>query len=361
MDRSSSTDPMLTTSTLSSLLRVTPDCPRRGRVGTLVALLVATQLTVAPPPVAHAQEASDANALIDQGVERRRAGDDEAALELFTRAWEASRAPRARAQMALVEQALGHFVDAEAHLLEALAVTDDPWIVLRRADLALALEAIQLRLGYLEVRGGIEGADVRLDGRSIGTLPLDEPIRLPAGSYRMEVIARQHYPFARQITIVPEGTTRETVVLTQTPLAPPSEGTAVPHSPLGTTDDESGGSARPVLGAALLGGGGVMLVTSAVTFALRQRRATDYNSDDCLVGGATRGETCGGLYDGALRAQRASAATLSLGVGLAVAGSLMFILGSEPPDESATPAATVQVACGASFGANWGAQCRLRF
>ncbi len=330
-------------------------------MGMGVALLAVTLLLLVRPAVAHAQDTAEANALIDQGVERRRAGDDEGALELFTRAWEAGHAPRARAQMALVEQALGHFVDAEAHLLEALAVTEDEWIVLRRADLALALEAIQLRLGYLEVRGGIEGADLRLDGRSVGTLPLDQPIRLAAGSYRMEVIARQHYPFARQITIVPEGTTRETVVLTPTPTAPASEGEDHRPEPLRETDDQTVDSTRSILGASLLGGGGAMLVTSAITFGLRQRRATDYNSDDCLVGGATRGETCSGLYDGALRAQRASAATLALGVALAVSGTLMFVLGPDAPEDSATRTATVQVACGASFGADWGAQCRLRF
>lgn len=347
--------------------RVVTRSPSRSqtlRNGVLAALFVAVSVPLASPTGVRAQAASDANALVDQGVERRRAGDDEGALVLFTRAWEAGHAPRARAQMALVEQALGHFVDAEAHLLEALAVVDDEWIQLRRADLALALEAIQLRLGYLEVRGGIDGADLRLDGRSVGTLPLDAPIRLAAGSYRMEVIARQHYPFTRQIVIVPEGTTRETVAITPTPSAPASEADPTARSPLRAPeapDDEPGASTRTILGAALLGGGGVALATSAVMFGLRQRRATDFNSDACLVGDATRGETCGGLYDDTLRAQRASAATLGVGAALALAGTLVFVLGPQASDESATSTATRQVACGASFGADWGAQCRLRF
>lgn len=325
--------------------------------GTLASLIVAALLACASPLVVHAQPQSEVNALIDQGVERRRAGDDEGALELFTRAWDAGHTPRARAQMALVEQALGSFVDAETHMLEALAVRSNEWIATRRADLELALEAIQLRLGYLEVRGGIAGADLRLDGRSVGTLPLGHRIRLAAGSYRMEVVARQHYPFARHITIAPEGTTRETVVLTRTPTAPGSEADGGSGEPRRRV----GGRLRPIVGASFLVGGGVMLATSAITFTLRQRRANDYNSDDCLVGGATRGETCGGLYDGALRAQRASAATLSLGVAFALAGTLMFVVGPRETDESVTRTATVQVACGASFGADWGARCRLRF
>jgi len=325
-------------------------------MGAAVSLVVAVALAVGWPAVVNAQETPDGNALIDHGVERRRAGDDLGALALFTRAWETGREPRARAQMALAEQALGHFVDAEAHLIEALAANQDEWIVARRADLLLALEALQRRLGYFEIRGGIAGADLRIDRRSVGTLPIEQPIRIAAGSYRMEVVARGHYTVARQITIVPGGTTRETVVLTRTPVAAPSE-----------SDDETRGvgetgrDVRAIVGASLLGAGGVMLGTSAVMFGMRQHRANSYNSDACLVGSATRGETCGDLYDDTLRAQRASAVTLALGVALAGAGTLMFAIGHDATEDSASRTSAVRVACGASFGASWGAQCRLQF
>jgi hypothetical protein len=352
---------MRTTQLAPSFLDLTFPRSHRLRFERLVPVLVGALVMVVWPAAGKAQDAADPNALIDQGVELRRAGDDEGALELFAQAWDAGHTPRARAQMALVEQALGHYVDAETHLLEALAVIDDPWIVLRRTDLAVALAAIQLRLGYLEVRGGVVGAEVRLDGRSVGTLPLDQPLRLAAGSYRMEVIAREHYPVSRQVTVVAEGTTRETIVMNATPPAPETVTVVTPRQPPPRSDVGSSGSVHPALGATLLGGSGVMLATSAITFGLRQRRATDYNSDDCLVEGETRGETCGSLYAGAVRAQRASATTLALGVGFAVAGTLMFILDPEANEDSAPPTAAVEVACGASFGAEWGAQCRLRF
>lgn len=328
-------------------------------------------MAAAWPLVAQAQSAADADALIDRGVERRRAGDDAGALELFASAWEAGHTPRARAQMALAEQALGHFVDAEAHLLEALAATDDEWITLRREDLGRALEAIQLRLGYLEVRGGVEGADLRLDGRSVGTLPIDAPIRLAAGSYRLEVVMRGHYPFTRVVTIVPEGTTRETVVLAATPDAPASQaGAGDPVRDAQSPRDGAGeprGRGRTAAGVSLLVGAGALLATSAVMFGVRQHRANRYNSDACLVGSATRGETCGALYDDTLRAQRASGVSLGVGVALAAAGTLMFVVGGDDDDDQASAvdagsrAGAVQVACGASLGAQWGGQCRLRF
>jgi len=61
------------------------------------------------------------NAQISRGVALRRQGRDASALEVFQSAWRSSRAPRALAQVALAEQALGRWVAAEAHLVEALA------------------------------------------------------------------------------------------------------------------------------------------------------------------------------------------------------------------------------------------------
>src|SRR5262245_7061850 len=67
-----------------------------------------------------ADKGGEVEALIKSGVSLREQGKDEAALREFQRAHELSRAPRALAQIALAEQALGRWIDAEAHLEEAL-------------------------------------------------------------------------------------------------------------------------------------------------------------------------------------------------------------------------------------------------
>src|SRR6266705_1743487 len=90
------------------------------------ALVLAPLLAVliVPAPA----RADDADALIKQGVELRRAGNDQQALERFRRAYDLAPTPRALAQMGLAEQALARWVDGEAHLAKALIAPQDAWI-----------------------------------------------------------------------------------------------------------------------------------------------------------------------------------------------------------------------------------------
>ncbi len=97
--------------------------------------------------------ADDVDAIISRGVELSRQGRDADALLEFQRAVRLRDTPRARAQTALAEQALGLWVAAEADLLDALVHKNDPWIEKNRATLGAALVTIQSHLGSLEVVG----------------------------------------------------------------------------------------------------------------------------------------------------------------------------------------------------------------
>lgn len=99
-------------------------------------LLVCASLTAvtsaaqpAPPPTAQT------DAWMEEGIRLRAERRDAEALAVFRRAWEAARSPEARAQMALAEQALGLWIDAERDLLAALAAADHPWIARNRGAL----------------------------------------------------------------------------------------------------------------------------------------------------------------------------------------------------------------------------------
>lgn len=120
----------------------------------LGALLVVVALAaMAFAPVARAQhdavrsEAPEAVlVLLRDGVARRAAGDDVGALERF----EAARllAPelgRTRAEIGLVQHALGRWVEAEASLLAALA-SDDPWVERHRSALLESLSIVRAHL-----------------------------------------------------------------------------------------------------------------------------------------------------------------------------------------------------------------------
>src|SRR4029077_15141616 len=111
----------------------------------------------------------DEEALIKRGLELREKGDDEGALHEFHRAHELSRSGRALAQVALAEQALGHWTDAEGHLTEAMRRDQEPWIARNMRLLRQALADIQPHLGSLELSGGAGGAEVLINGAHVGT------------------------------------------------------------------------------------------------------------------------------------------------------------------------------------------------
>jgi len=176
----------------------------------------------APTP-ADIQRAED---LIREGVALRREGEDDAALEKFESAYALHPTPRGKAQIGLAEAALGRWVIAEAHLEEALAAESDPWITQARPTLERTLQTVRQRLGSIEVLGGVPGAEVRLDGRPVGTLPLDAPIRVVAGTVTLVVDHPDHYPVERRVVVPRARLTRETVQLNPRPReAPAAAGT----------------------------------------------------------------------------------------------------------------------------------------
>lgn len=138
--------------------------------------------------------------LIDRGVDLRREGKDALALELFEEAYARSQSTRALAQVALAHQALGDWLRAEAQLTRALA-EGGPWIERNRAPLEGALKTIRERLAWLEVRGQPDGATVEANGRVVGQLPLDGPVRVVAGDVVVRVSAEGYEPISRPVTI----------------------------------------------------------------------------------------------------------------------------------------------------------------
>ena len=174
--------------------------------------------TAAPAPAVG--EVAESDALILEGVKLREQGKDAEALHLFVRAQELAPTPRALAQRALAEQALGDWAQAEAHLKEALAAVDDPWIARHRPALEGALAVIGEHLGYLQVNGGVAGAELRLDGQLVGTLPLGAPLRVVTGRPLLEVTLAGYYPVRREIAIKAGSLSTESIELVAAPPQP---------------------------------------------------------------------------------------------------------------------------------------------
>jgi tetratricopeptide (TPR) repeat protein len=192
-------------------------------------------------PSAHADEAAasadstaSADALIQKGIDLRKAGEDRQALAEFERAFSLYGSVRALAQMALAEQALGLWREAHEHLQRALLTTDDPWIEEHRATLDAAAGEIASQLGSLEISCNVAGAAVRLNGVVLGLTPLSSPVPLVAGANVIVVSKPGFFEMVRQVNIDAGRLSRLNVVLTPGPTESPVPPTAWSHPRAGS-------------------------------------------------------------------------------------------------------------------------------
>jgi hypothetical protein len=155
-----------------------------------------------PNPAYADDKEAEADKLLRRGVELRRAHDDEAAAREFRKAYDLMRTPRAAAQLGLAKQALGLWEDAERFLGEALRSPEDAWVAKNKSTLDMAMGIIQGQLGRVEVIGDPEGADVAINGRRVGKLPIGEPVRVSAGQVDVDVTAAGYSPVQRTVTLV---------------------------------------------------------------------------------------------------------------------------------------------------------------
>jgi hypothetical protein len=228
---------------------------------------------------------ADPDALLKEGIALRRAGRDREALEVFRRAYAVAPSPHALAQVALAEQAIGAWVDAEADLSRALAAADDSWIATHRELLEGGLGTIRAHLGWLDVAADVAGAELWVNDARAGTLPLARPVRIEAGSVAFEVRASGYAPVRRSTSVEPGGTARASVHLVPLPRSATTDETT--ESPL--VSPHANGSVvvsnRPLrnAGLVLVGAGAVGLVASGY-FGLRTLSEKSDREDHCLGG-----------------------------------------------------------------------------
>jgi hypothetical protein len=271
-----------------------------------IALAVATAA-----PTALAQSAAEADKAIAHGVELREKGKDDEALDEFRRAYSLQPSPKARAQMALAEQALGMWVLAEEHLREALRSVEDPFVAKHKAPLTSALATIGQHLGSLEIRGEAPGAEVFIDGAKAGTLPFREPKRVEAGMRNLEVRSPGFYPVSRVVRVPAGETARETIELhaqrpndtpADKPPVPAAGGTPPPEHHVWTEnphprEEGGGGGGVRTIGWVFVGTSVALLSMGVVGQFVRQGQIASYNEDKSCPGqgSATQPPACADL------------------------------------------------------------------
>lgn len=282
----------------------------------------------------------DAETLIARGVELREKGKDEEALVVFKKAYAKTPSPRARAQVALAEQALGMWVAAETDLVAALASEADPWIAKNRAALDGALGVIRRHIGSLEVRGA-DGAEIFVDGAPVGVASAGASFRVEAGRRTLEARSKGHHATTRSVEVPAGGVARETISL----VAVSNDGNdgANGNGRGGSgggamrVDDDPGRTQR-VLGWAFVGVGGALLATGAVGLLIRKSIVDDYNVN-CPGLGAAQPANCEDKVDSARTWNTVSIISLVGGGVFALGGiALMWTAPSAPsaPAKSAS-------------------------
>ena len=315
----------------------------------LAALLVFAAVTANVRPACAAPDDAEAEALIARGIDLREHGKDDEALAVFKKALAKSPSARARAQVALAEQAMGLWLFAENDLVLALAADSDVWIVKNRSALEGALGVVRRHIGSLEVRG-TDGAEIMLDGVRLGVLPAGNSFRVEAGRRTLELRAKGFHPSARTIEIPAGGVSRETVMLVALTVEAAEGGGGSPRAPGSPREtDRDPGRGQRVLGWAFAGTGGALLITGGVGMLFRKGIVDDYN-DRCPGLGTAQPADCDGRIDSARAWLTVSIVSFIAGGAFAVGGITLALTAPRRESSASGPGAPggVRIGCAPS-------------
>jgi hypothetical protein len=325
----------------------------RPGFGTALALLLATSSGLGQTP--------QADRLIAEGVELRRAGDEQAAFERFRQAYELSPSPRAQGQMGLAAKSLRLWLDAERHLQGALYSTADPWVEKNRAALQQALDVVVTNVASLRVETNAAHAKLFLNGREIAELPMKAPVRVLAGAAELEVHAKGYRTAVRRETLPARRETSLRIELVADTPAPPvapektPAASPAPAAPAPSTEKDAGAGAMSSqrTWAYVAGGIGVVGVGVGTYFGLRTLSLKNERDEECPETECTS-ERGVDLDESARSAALVS--TIGFGVGVAALGTGLVLWLTEPDRDAET--AGVSAAIGPSSAS---ASLRLSF
>jgi hypothetical protein len=141
-------------------------------------------------------------------------------MPLLEKAYKLSRTPRTAAQLGLVQMALGYWVESERHLDEALGDPDNPWVARNHAALDGARTRVRGMIGEVTITGEPRGAEVLVNGRSVGRLPLAASVRIGKGPVEVELRADGYASATRSLVLAGGGKEQVAVTLSRAASAP---------------------------------------------------------------------------------------------------------------------------------------------
>ena len=253
------------------------------------ALSIAAILAMLCASTVRAADADKVEQLLRDGIALRRQGEDRGALPLFQEAYAIAKSPRTAAQLGLVEFAMGHTADAAVHLSDALSMPGDAWMRANRPILEQTLTRVSAKVGQIHVTGEPVGAEVLLDGKAAGRLPLAAPIRHDEGHATIELRADGYGVASSSVEIVGGKLFEVHLVLVRQPnvaapavTAPPAVavvGTWGP--PPGTTARGSSWPDRSVVGWSI-GAAGIVSAAAGVALLIGTSNCVPRQGFQCM-------------------------------------------------------------------------------
>jgi hypothetical protein len=176
---------------------------RRGSALALAALLAVAR-TAGAAPTAHSLRDSlppDAKSAYLEGRALFRDGDAAGALVQFAQAYAIAKDPRLLWNEAVCEKGLRHYANVRRLLARyvaegsALLTADD------RAEADELAAAIEPFTTALAITSSPEGADVTIDGETVGATPLAAPVVVDIGVHVVALTKPGFRPWAQEITV----------------------------------------------------------------------------------------------------------------------------------------------------------------
>jgi tetratricopeptide (TPR) repeat protein len=254
-------------------------------------LMLLAILAQASPPTGDPQAKAQAQTLLGQGTKLYQQGDVAGALEKFNAAYAAYPSPKLMFNIAQANRDLGRPVEALEAFEKFLAGAADtsPETV---ADVRKSVAELQRKLGRIQIDCETAGAEVSVDGKSVGVAPLPELVWATPGRHQ---VAAKHASAAPAIedADVTAGSV-STVTLQLRPqaasLAAPAP-KAAPNFDVQATAPSSEANEGWWLGRKwtwVAAGSTVLLAAGAVTFGLLMQSKFDSLRSSCGAGNPAR-------------------------------------------------------------------------
>jgi hypothetical protein len=263
--------------------------------------------------------------LLAEGYELRRQWRDAEALKKYQEAYALKKDAKPLAQMALAEQALGHWATAYRLLGEALADRANPWIAEHRDVLQSEREQISSKLVRLTLVIEPVGAAVRIDGRPIGNAPVREPLLLDPGSIVVEISRDGYETLRREFTFKAGQLRQEDFRLSKLRVPVVNEANGVVADAARTRASPESSTRNPIwLGTAV--GGAVVLTAAAIPWTMANQKM------EALAETCKTDPECD-FAEGRRDIRRLDLLTNLLfftGAGVTVTSSLLYVLAPSP-------------------------------